>query len=222
MKISDILSHFVLKYLVVPKSPRILPDKTHIACIGDSITYGAGVKGRTEQTWEYYLNQILGEDYQVINYGISGRTLQDEGDYPYRADKFYRESLNCSAEIYLIMLGTNDAKPYNWNVERYEREFHSFCKEYRDLRNHPRVIVMTPPQCYADPKTGKVGFDINAETIDRCITGIIKRQAENLKLEVIDLHELTQNHEDWFDDGVHPNALGNQMIAEHLAVQLTK
>ena len=203
MKISDILSHFVLKYLVVPKSPKILPDKTHIACIGDSITYGAGVKGRTEQT-------------------ISGRTLQDEGDYPYRADKFYSESLNCSAEIYLIMLGTNDAKPYNWNVERYEREFHSFCKEYRDLRNHPRVIVMTPPQCYADPKTGKVGFDINAETIDRCITGIIKRQAENLKLEVIDLHELTQNHEDWFDDGVHPNALGNQMIAEHLAVQLTK
>ncbi len=203
MKISDILSHFVLKYLVVPKSPKILPDKTHIA-------------------WEYYLNQILGEDYQVINYGISGRTLQDEGDYPYRADKFYSESLNCSAEIYLIMLGTNDAKPYNWNVERYEREFHSFCKEYRDLRNHPRVILMTPPQCYADPKTGKVGFDINAETIDRCITGIIKRQAENLKLEVIDLHELTQNHEDWFDDGVHPNALGNQMIAEHLAVQLTK
>ena len=44
MKISDILSHFVLKYLVVPKSPKILPDKTHIACIGDSITYGAGVK----------------------------------------------------------------------------------------------------------------------------------------------------------------------------------
>jgi lysophospholipase L1-like esterase len=81
---------------------------------------------------------------------------------------------------------------------------------------------MPPPQCYAAPKTGKVGFDINAETIDHCITGIIKRQAENLKQEVIDLHELTQNHEDWFDDGVHPNALGNQMIAEHLAVQLTK
>ena len=56
MKINDILSHFVLKYLVVPKSPKILPDKTHIACIGDSITYGAGVKGRPEQTWEYYLN----------------------------------------------------------------------------------------------------------------------------------------------------------------------
>ena len=75
MKISDILSHFVLKYLAVPKSPKILPDKTHIACIGDSITSGVGVGGRTEQTWEYYLNQILGEDYQVINYGISTRAI---------------------------------------------------------------------------------------------------------------------------------------------------
>ncbi len=31
MKINDILSHFVLKYLVVPKSPKILPDASETA-----------------------------------------------------------------------------------------------------------------------------------------------------------------------------------------------
>ena len=220
MAFKDLISHLVLKYLVVPKSPKVLEGRIHIACIGDSITFGAGVNGKTEETWEYHLNQILGEAYQVINYGISGRTLQDEGDYPYRADKFYRESLNCGAEMYLIMLGSNDAKPYNWNAERYERELDAFCGEYVELEHHPRVILMTPPQCYADPKTGKVGFDIDAETIDLVITEMIRKEAEKRKLQVIDLHELTQNHEDWFVDGVHPNALGNRMIAEHIAAQI--
>lgn len=83
---------FVLKYLVVPKAPKVEKDKIRIACIGDSITYGAGVTGKNykRSTWEYFLQQKLGDDYQVLNYGISGRTLQNEGDYPYRKEKFYR------------------------------------------------------------------------------------------------------------------------------------
>ncbi|MEE3408965.1 MAG: SGNH/GDSL hydrolase family protein, partial [Erysipelotrichaceae bacterium] len=83
------IEHFILKYLAVPKTPKYLEGKRHIACIGDSITFGAGVNGKKEETWEHFLNHRLGDDFQVLNYGISGRTLQDEGDYPYKADKFY-------------------------------------------------------------------------------------------------------------------------------------
>lgn len=211
----------MLKYLAVPRSPKVLPGKIHIACIGDSITYGAGVRGKADKTWEYYLNQILGDSYQVINYGISGRTLQNEGDYPYKADKFYSESLRCSASVFLIMLGSNDAKPYNWNAERYELQLEAFCREYIGLENHPQVMLMTPTRCYPDPKTGKVGFDIDAETIDINISVIVKRVAAELGLEVIDLHKLTQSHGDWFVDGVHPNELGNKKIAEFIADYLT-
>lgn len=220
MTIKEAISHFVLKYLVIPRSPKVEPGKTHIACIGDSITFGAGVGGKTNQTWEYFLNEILGDKYQVLNYGISGRTLQKEGDYPYIADKFYKESLHSGAEIFLLLLGTNDAKPYNWNAKRYEQELDSFCWEYSALPNRPKLILMTPPQCFADPKTGKVGFDIDADTVDRYITEIIKNLAAKRNYQLIDLHKLTQDHEDWFADGVHPNVLGNQMIAKHIADQL--
>lgn len=220
MAIKETISHFVLKYLAIPRSPKVVPGKTHIACIGDSITFGAGVGGKANQTWEYHLNEILGGKYQVLNYGISGRTLQKEGDYPYTADKFYKESLHSGAEIFLIMLGSNDAKPYNWNAERYEQELDSFCWEYSALPNRPKLILMTPPQCFVDPKTGKVGFDIDADTIDRYITEIIKNLAAKRNYPLIDLHELTKGHEDWFVDGVHPNALGNQRIAEHIASEL--
>lgn len=220
MGLKDVLSHIVLKFLVVPKSPEVLPDKTHIACIGDSITFGAGVNGETEKTWEYFLNQRLGDSYQVINYGISGRTLQDEGDYPYTADKFYPESLGCQAEYYLIMLGTNDAKPYNWNEGRYERELEVFCQAYLRLNHQPVVILMTPPTCYADPETGVVGYDIQAEFVDESVAPIVRRMAEELGLPCIDLHAYTQGHSEWFGDGVHPNELGNGEIAAYIAEQL--
>lgn len=78
MLLEKIITHIILKYLAVPKSPVVIPEKKHIACIGDSITFGAGVNGKTNQTWEHFFNEIIGDDYQVINYGISGRTLQNE------------------------------------------------------------------------------------------------------------------------------------------------
>ena len=163
-------------------------EKFHIACIGDSITFGAGVNGKTQMTWEHFLNELLGEEYQVINYGISGRTLQEKGDYPYKKDKFYQISLHCGAEIYLIMLGTNDAKPYNWDRERYRRELASFVEEYRALPQQPRVVLMTPPRCYDDPKIGKVAFDIERETIDREIVPILREEAEGKGLQGIQSH----------------------------------
>ena len=66
----EMIGKFVLKYLVVPKAPKVEKDKIRIACIGDSITYGAGVTGKNykRSTWEYFLQQKLGDDYQVLNY----------------------------------------------------------------------------------------------------------------------------------------------------------
>ena len=222
MRFQDFVAHMFLKYLVIPKTPKILPGRVHIACLGDSITFGAGVRGKTELTWEHFLNQLLGDGYQVINYGISGRTLQDEGDYPYRRDKFYPISLRCGAECYLIMLGTNDAKPYNWNRERYARALDALVREYAGLPQYPLVILMTPPQCYDDPRLGKVGFDIDRETIDREIVPIVQKTGAALGLPVIDLHAVTQEHADWFEDGVHPNETGNREIARVLAGELRR
>lgn len=217
MALKDLIGHLVLKYLAVPSSPKVLPGKKHIACIGDSITFGAGVNGTKAQTWEYFLNEILGDEAQVINYGISGRTLQDEGDYPYKADKFYKESKACLADVYLIMLGTNDSKPYSWKSERYEKELRAFVKEYQALDHQPKVILTTPPTCFRDPKTGVVAFDILEETIEGEICPIIRSLCEELHLEMIDLHEFTQGHAEWFTDGVHPNEEGNRRIAEKVA-----
>ncbi|MCR5144305.1 MAG: hypothetical protein K6B67_03220 [Lachnospiraceae bacterium] len=208
------LNYYVMKYLVVPRTPKIIPGKEHIACIGDSITYGAGVRGKTKNTWENFLNQSLGSDVQVINYGISGRTLQDEGDFPYCEEKFYEISKQSEADIYLIMLGTNDSKPYNWNETRFRKRLESFAREYMNLKHQPKVVLMTPPQCFPDKKTGVVPFDIDATTIATSIRKIVFEVADVLNLDVIDLNDYTKGHPEWFADGVHPNIYGDKKIAE--------
>jgi lysophospholipase L1-like esterase len=211
--------HFALKYLVVPKTPVYEQGKIHIACLGDSITFGAGVNGKKEETWEYFLNELLGTDHQVLNYGISGRTLQREGDYPYTADKFYGISKENRIETYLIMLGTNDAKPYNFNEDRYKKELHAFVKEYKELPWHPQVILMSVPQVFEDRNSGVVGFDIDKDNI-ASVQQLIKEEAKKEKIPCIDLYAYTKDKEDWFVDGVHPNKKGNEEIAAYIFRQL--
>jgi len=54
-----------------------------VACIGDSITEGAGVDTPTLNAYPVVLGRLLGTNYQTRNFGVSGRTLLRRGDYPY-------------------------------------------------------------------------------------------------------------------------------------------
>ena len=51
-----------------------------VACVGDSITYGAGIKDRKKNSYPAQLQSLLGEGYQVRNFGNSGSTLLKKGD----------------------------------------------------------------------------------------------------------------------------------------------
>jgi len=50
-----------------------LKGKTDIALIGDSFTFGDEVI--FEETWGHKLDQLLGEDYRVLNFGVPGYGL---------------------------------------------------------------------------------------------------------------------------------------------------
>ena len=220
MEFHRLFGQFMMKFVAGNRNPKLLEGKKRIACVGDSITFGHGVHGKTEETWEYYLNSILGDAIQVINYGASGRTLQKEGDYPYTEDRLFRRSLECGAEVVLILLGTNDAKPFSRDRERFERNYEAFVRRYTDLPNAPRVIVMTPPQVYGADGHGVAAFGIHTEILERNIVEAVKDTAKKMNLQMIDLHEYTKDHPEWFTDGVHPNAAGNRAFAKRIAEEL--
>ncbi|MBQ8450967.1 MAG: hypothetical protein IJY64_08680, partial [Bacteroidaceae bacterium] len=56
----------------------ISQEKTEIikvACVGNSVTFGYGHKNPAETSYPTRLQQMLGEGYEVRNFGHSGATL---------------------------------------------------------------------------------------------------------------------------------------------------
>lgn len=212
--------HTRLASFLRPEVPS--PDKYCIACIGDSITYGAGVEAdRTNQSYEAHLQKSLPENWQVLNYGFSGTTLQDEGDLPYQRTPQAQASLKCGARIYLIMFGTNDSKPQNWEPERFSRELDLFVERYRSLPQQPKVYVMIPPACFPKTPGGTVVADISEQTLQSQIRPLLRKRAAEAGWGCIDLYAPTQGHPEYFADGVHPNAEGNRLIAQTIASHLS-
>lgn len=196
-------------------------SRRRIACIGDSITFGAGVsKTRKTAAWTAVWQKSLGESFQVLNYGVSGATLQREGDFPYRKVGYLKRLGKAQPELIVLMLGTNDSKPYNWDEARFAREYEELVMELKDMPWPHRLVLMTPPKAFPEEKTGVVAYDIQNEPIRETILPLIFTLGEKGGFQVIDLYALTETHPEYFDDGVHPNELGNRVIAEHIRKEI--
>lgn len=188
-----------------------------IICIGDSITFGAGVGiARKQDAWPYVLNRELEGKYEVLNYGISGATLLSQGDQPYASD-FWEAAKDQKAQTYILMLGTNDSKPQNWNAEAYAGQLDERVLELKGVAANT-VYLMAPPPAFKQNETDQYAvYDIDGDVIRDEIRDIVRECAERNGIGFIDLYALMDGHPEHMDDGVHPNQQGNQMIAEHLA-----
>jgi len=197
------------------------PEKRRIVCIGDSITFGAGVqKTRRQDAWTYVWNRALGDSFQVLNYGVSGATLQKVGDFPYHKVGFLKRVEKAGPEMIVLMLGTNDAKPYNWNEKRFIREYESRIQDLMRRSRSCRLVLMAPPRAFPDQVTGITGYDIDPGPVEGSIRRAVHSLGNRYGLQVIDLFALTKDHPEYFDDGVHPNKEGNKVIAGFLEKEI--
>ena len=211
----DLLGYFI-NVVVHPHKPRPKDGKRLLACVGDSLTYGAGVRfTRHRDSFPAQLNGLLGEEWQVLNYGLSWRTLQDSGDLPYRSDRFFKDSLECGAEIYLLMLGSNDAKYYNWDAGNYRKELREFTAAYISLPQKPLVILMQPTSARKD-KHGNDPYGVRLDLLGNELHEIIGEVGKEYNCRVLDLYRLSKGHPDWLQDDSHPNRRGNEMIAHYI------
>lgn len=189
--------------------------KIKIACIGDSITYGSGVMPtRQKNAYPAKLGTMLGSKYQVLNYGLRGRTLLNEGDKPYRKEELFKASQKALPDIVLIMLGTNDSKSYNWNEAEYEIQLREFLNIYKNLESQPEVYLMTCCAVFAIKGKTQAQYDINKSVIANEMICIVERVGEECDVPVIDIYKVTKEHPEYFVDGIHPKATGNQVIAQ--------
>jgi pimeloyl-ACP methyl ester carboxylesterase len=95
-----------------PPIPPPFPNATTVAAVGDSIT--AGYLSSCRGDYPSQLQRMLGPNYRVTNFGVGGTTLLRHADHPYWNTTAFNKSRASNADIVVIMLGTNDAKRWQW------------------------------------------------------------------------------------------------------------
>lgn len=200
-------------------------DQLRVACVGDSVTYGHGIGNWPKNNYPAVLQELLGEEYHVGNFGFSGRAVQRDSDQPYTATARYQKSLAYDCDILIFMMGSNDSKPENWKgAEPFAQELRSLLDSYVRGKDAPRLVLCTPPATFftGDAEGPRTNFDIQPAVVDE-IAEIVRAAAEEYDCVLLDIHALTQTHPEWFaKDGVHPDRDGARAIAQAAADAITQ
>ena len=194
-------------------------EKIKVACIGNSVTYGMTHKNPAETSYPTQLQQMLGEEYEVRNFGHSGATLLSKGHRPYINLPEYTAALEFVPDIAVIHLGLNDTDPRNW--PNYRDEFYGdYMNIIKALREkNPEVEVYV---CHMTPIFHwHRRFKSGTRDWYRQIQDVIKDIAEDGGFELIDLSRYLYNRPDLMPDALHPNEQGATIIAKQVYSAIT-
>ena len=204
--------------------------KKHILCLGDSNTHGycadphdcadGGTRFNESERWTRRLQEALGEEYLVIEEGLSGRTTvfpdplhesMDALSVAYPILKSHE-----SVELLIIMLGTNDTKDrlgmnaacIGLGMERLVRK----CMSVDCWGSHgPNVLIVAPPP---------IGDELN----DPCMGISCAAKSRELayyneqKAKLLGCHFMDANGCEFIRiDFMHLTRLGHAQLAERLA-----
>ena len=197
------------------KAPR--KDAVRVACIGNSITYGARIKNRDRDSYPSVLSRMLGDGYWVKNFGVSARTLLNKGDRPYMNEKAYQDALAFNPNVVVIKLGTNDSKSFNWKHKAdFTKDMQTMIDALKALPAQPKIYLCYPSKAY------QANESINDDIISKEIIPMIKKVAKKNKLDIIDLHTAMDGIPQLFPDKIHPNEEGAKIMAKTVYESIRK
>lgn len=179
-----------------------------VACVGNSITFG--YKLDEKDAYPEKLKLLLGSTFEVKNFGVTGRTLLRDGEAPYWNEKKYKEALAWNPDIVIIKLGTNDARPQNWDANKGEfyGDYIDFINSFKSLASKPKIYI-----CYPIPVFGTAS---SAHVVIYEIIPTIKKVALASDVTIIDLHSPFVNKRNLTFDDVHPTPEGTTVIANEV------
>lgn len=192
-----------------------------VACVGNSITYGAFIEDREHNHYPAQLQRYLGEGYEVRNFGVNGTTALHRGDHPYVNTRQYQESRDYQPDIVLLKLGTNDTKSWNWQYkDAFMDDYQALIDSYVKLDSHPRIILVTPLRCFLPEDKG-----ISNHTIEQEVRPMVEALAFMNGLDIINMFNLFGDtwNQAVMPDKLHPSASGAGSMAlkvhDHLMVK---
>jgi len=187
-------------------------DPIKIACVGNSITFGSGVANREKNAFPQQLQAMLGMQYEVRNFGVSGRTLLKKGDYPYWETETYNNALQFKPDIVYIKLGTNDSKLQNRiYLNEFEANYKELITNFKKQNGHVRIVILLPVPSFLNDSAS-----IWNPVIKDRIIPILQEIAYKNNVELLDLYQLFIDKQELLPDKIHPSSLGATVIAKRL------
>ncbi|MBN2513958.1 MAG: hypothetical protein JXB18_13555, partial [Sedimentisphaerales bacterium] len=191
-----------------------------LACVGDSITYGMKIDNRQENSYPAQLQKLLGDRYEVKNFGCSGVRVCRETRMPYLDQPEYRNAISFKPHVVIFCLGINDASVPEWRKKksRFIQDYKDLIWRFRNISISPApkiwlaslLPVVPPYEPYVEIQQTKSQADV-----------LIRQLADALNLPVIDLFEPLISEPQFFPDGLHPDKNGAAIIARTVAKAVT-
>jgi lysophospholipase L1-like esterase len=139
---------FLLYCLISPFAVKA--QQLRIACVGNSIPFGARVDNRDKESYPAVLSEMLKSNdylnYRIKNFGIGGATILRFGTpnlWP------LIDSLkNFKPDIVVIKAGTNETvgKPrLNWeHIDEFEKDYSDYIAEIRKVNPNCKIVICSP------------------------------------------------------------------------------
>ena len=190
-----------------------------VACIGNSITYGYGLPDRATQSYPVQLQKMLGESYQVENFGKSGATLLNKGHRPYMQQDEYHRAIDFAGDIVVIHLGINDTDPRDWPDYRdfFVKDYIAQIDSFRVANPEARIMIARlTPIADRHPRFLSGTRDWHGE-----IQLAIENVARYAGVQLIDFHKPLYPYPFMLTDAVHPDPEGAFVLAQTVYSAIT-
>ncbi|WP_158973656.1 GDSL-type esterase/lipase family protein [Cellulophaga sp. L1A9] len=214
---------FLEKLCYLKGKPTLAENIKHISCVGDS---------NNEAKYPSFLQEKLGNEYQVKNFGKGGATLIDGTNHPYFKKEQYKNSLKFTPDIVLIMFGTNDAN-VKWCLdenrktefigtpqEEFKSQYVKLIKSYKHKNENAEVYVLTPLPIYEHAKSRDPEIKQRIKHLNEWVIPIIKVISEEENVQLLDVNKLMKKAYNCTVDGVHLNNKGYEILAKKIAQEI--
>lgn len=201
-----------------------MAKKIRIACMGDSVTSGVGIElsVRARDSYPGQLQAMLGDTYEVLNFGRAGAYVVDENSKwknprpaaaSYSKTEKYKEALVSNPDIVVLCLGSNDSRTVNKDEPESTDELYEglirYGKSMEELPSNPKIYIALSPYRYDVP--------VCMKNLDEAILPTQEKVARDMGWGFIDLHNPTKNAhlsgKEIYTDKAHMTKEGYEIMA---------